>query len=569
MFESYKKLMFTGMSYFAAESAGESESNESESIDINYLNEDTDIQQKLEDIHALFDHMEDDNWDWNKNSADKQKVIDMWLGENVDKLDDKARIDKQIIELAKTMQENDIAQADIIDSSVNLLDDIKHQIQDTVLWNEQYGTIAREAHGQNRGGTFKKEIDEDKFRSGLYNMGADTNKAKEDIIASALENKTEIELTEQQQAETELLAQQEIEQEQETQIVAELLAQQEAKATEATAWYEKQWATTEQIMQIQEAVGLEWDDLDGVMWPNTLQAIYTYQSENGLTDDGKVGNLTLASMDLWDKNKFYMDISEEDPQEMIAQEGISEREALLLSGLNTAMNEWIQNKNMQVMVDYIDNINDGDWQEYINNPEAIAHEKQMFEKFSDIDMSQLDESLHDSVNVMKSIHDSMEDNNVTKIEMKEMFIGIGKVLEWIPNASYEMFTAMMSNSIDSLPKILNKADVIDQLSNYTFDSIVEGKQVKIKKVVEQDNGNYEIILNTPAWDGFNDFRKKNIRLADIDLNNIDNAWLNDIKYQLENVYIGNDDVVAKAEVLNEKNSVKIAMNEIDLDNPNA
>jgi hypothetical protein len=61
MFESYKKLLFTGVSYFAGAEGLQNNLGDADDVKLEDLNQNDDFKQKLADIRDIFDRMEDND----------------------------------------------------------------------------------------------------------------------------------------------------------------------------------------------------------------------------------------------------------------------------------------------------------------------------------------------------------------------------------------------------------------------------------------------------------------------------------------------------------------------------
>lgn len=123
MFELYKKLLFTGVSYFAGPEGVQNAYGPEDDVKLEDLNADPKIQEKMNKIHEIMDRMEDDNVSWLKlwdktMFKVKQDIMSEFLWLDANKLEDGGLIDKQVLEIAETKNQKDIS-SDLIHKSIH------------------------------------------------------------------------------------------------------------------------------------------------------------------------------------------------------------------------------------------------------------------------------------------------------------------------------------------------------------------------------------------------------------------------------------------------------------------
>ncbi len=307
-------------------------------------------------------------------------------------------------------------------------------------------------------------------------------------------------------------------------------------------------ATNEVLVQTHIVQKWEWLSKIAPMYGTSVEELVHY---NQIEDPDKI----------YVGQKIKIPGNSEGASDVVAEKETLEKRQSITNGMNDALMEWIREQNMQPLIDYIDNISDLDW-EKLNDPREIAEAKEFMSEFDKLDFSDAkDEVSKKFIQALNALVRSFDDNRVTKDELKNAYIKMWEALQGLSNNIN--VNNLLDDLYQQLDTIVAKQDAKSIIESYTFDSIVEWEQVKIASVKEQKNGNYTIYIDTPVWDGYRDGLGK-MQLKDINLNNLDADWLNQIKNQLKEKYNSNKYVAKKAERFEEVAAVPVK--EIDLSN---
>jgi len=374
MFHFYKNLfMMTVKSSFSETVSASPEQN--------LLVEDTDIQNKLQDIADIFDWVEDKDLLWN-DGVTKADIMKKWLWTDPSKLD-WGLVDKQIQELYDTMKKNWADQSDLKFGVVSLLD-----------W------MATEMNASTYNPVIGDKMDDKTFDNSL-NRREEKIKSLDDVIASdfiAEQGEKIPGLNEDnQELETENIAHQEtitglsednqeltaenttyketitglsednqeltaenttyketitglnednqeltaentaheatIDQLEREALQKQQQAKQLAQETEAKEAYQRKFqaakdfytnfnVTKEDMTFMQKTLIANGYDLpkywaDWGFWKETFNAVIKLQADNNLVQDGKMGNLTFAAVNIQQIDKADI---EEEKEQIIASE---------------------------------------------------------------------------------------------------------------------------------------------------------------------------------------------------------------------------------------------------------
>lgn len=124
MFESYKKLLFTGVSSFAGAEGLQNNLGDADDVKLEDLNQNDDIKQKLADIRDIFDRMEDNDLFW----PDKQEIMQTWLWNDLTNIDNQGTIDKQVLEITNKMNKLDVDKDIIMQQVSTYLEGLKKDL---------------------------------------------------------------------------------------------------------------------------------------------------------------------------------------------------------------------------------------------------------------------------------------------------------------------------------------------------------------------------------------------------------------------------------------------------------
>lgn len=173
----------------------------------------------------------------------------------------------------------------------------------------------------------------------------------------------------------------------------------------AKRFYERVWATSDSIKELQALVWLEGESIDGKFWPQTFRAIRDKQTELWITSDGMAWKTTLEKLNVEKTvQDFYSFDSQKQEESLVdsAWETISE----WFSSAADAVSEWF--KTVKEWISEVFNTNKdlltikwANWKEITlefeewdeNNPAQVHVDTPFFDWVSDFPLTNLPDNL--------------------------------------------------------------------------------------------------------------------------------------------------------------------------------
>jgi len=270
----------------------------------------------------------------------------------------------------------------------------------------------------------------------------------------------------------------------------------------ANRFYERVWATSDSIKELQALVWLEGASIDGKFWPQTFRAIRDKQTELWITSDGMAWKSTLEKLNVEKTvQDFYSYNSEEKEESFVdsAWETISE----WFSAAADAVSEWF--KTVKEWISEVFNTNQdlldfkwANWREITlefeewdeNTPAQIHVDTPFFDWVSDFPLSDLPDNL-------TSYEDAL-----TYVQAK------------VDSIKQEYDNQYLDNVINMVTS--------GRWSNYTLSSFESSswEELDVKFYQKKDHDQKfdwaYVQVNTPWWDDISD--------SDTRVNLLDSNW---------------------------------------------
>lgn len=270
----------------------------------------------------------------------------------------------------------------------------------------------------------------------------------------------------------------------------------------ANRFYERVWATSDSIKELQALVWLEGASIDGKFWPQTFRAIRDKQTELWITSDGMAWKSTLEKLNVEKTvQDFYSYNSESQEESFVdsAWETISE----WFSAAAEAVSEWF--KTVKEWISEVFNTNQdlldfkwANWREITlefeewdeNTPAQIHVDTPFFDGVSDFPLSDLPDNL-------TSYEDAL-----TYVQAK------------VDSIKQEYDNQYLDNAINMVTS--------GRWSNYTLSSFESSswEELDVKFYQKKDHDQKfdwaYVQVNTPWWDDISD--------SDTRVNLLDSNW---------------------------------------------